>query len=258
MNKKLKHGVFIFSLILTLAVLCGCEKLSEKSTPFLINNAASFAASGKWEKALKYSDAVVTREPTNVDALLLKAISSEHLGKMPLALKAAREAVTQEPDRFAAQYTLGRLYAKDPKKMQDAVAPLLRALKLKANDQNTLILLAKCSTSLKLANAIKYYQMLAKYPRFKKRPELFNQMGIYYAVNKQNRKAAENLVSAYQMAPNNPIILLNFAIFKDLYIGMSDNTVDFYKQYLKITANNPELQKKRDFVKSRIEQITSK
>ncbi|MCP3965061.1 MAG: tetratricopeptide repeat protein [Lentisphaerae bacterium] len=256
MNNNTKHGILIFTALLTLTVLCGCEKLSEKSTPYLINNAANFAANGKWDKALKYSEAVIAREPANINALLLKAIACEHSNKLTLATKAARSAVNQAPGNFTAQYTLGRLYAKEPKKMQDAVAPLLRALKIKPNDQNTLVLLAKCSSSLNISNAIKYYEMLAKFPRFNKRPELWNQMGVFYVKQKENRKAALCLVKAYRMAPDNPNILLNFAVFKDFYIGMSHSTVDFYKQYLNITASNPELQKKREFVKKRIEKIS--
>ncbi len=231
---------------------CGGQPLSTRA---LLNKALDDASRGEWEDALEYLEIVTEREPHNIAALIFKALAYEGCGKNDLALNSARLAVKIAPHDFQAQYTLGRLYSKDQQKMQDAITPLLRALQIKPDDSNTLLLLGRCSTTLKLDSAIKYYRQLTKNKNFKKRAELWNEMGIYYAERKKIRQAAACFVKAYKLAPSKPLIVLNFATFMDQHVGESKRALGFYKKYLKITVPSPNSEAQRKRVEERINKI---
>ena len=244
------------ALPLTLLLLVGCGKSQPMSTQALMNTALSEASRGEWEEALDCLETVCNRDPRNVSALVFKALAYEGCGKNDLALNTARTAVKIAPTNFQAQYTLGRLYANDKEKMQDAITPLLRARQLKPGNSDTLLLLGRCSSALKLDSAIKYYRELAEKPKFRRRAELWNEMGVYYAERKQIRHAAQCFVKAYQLAPSNPLIVLNFATFIDQYVSDSGRALKFYRRYLKITAPSPSSESQRQRVKKRIKQIS--
>ena len=221
-----------------------------------MNTALSEASRGEWEDALDRLETVCSREPRNISALVFKALAYEGCGKNDLALNTARTAVKIAPTDFQAQYTLGRLYASDKEKMQDAITPLLRARQLKPGDSDTLLLLGRCSSALKLDSAIKYYRELAEKPKFRRRAELWNEMAVYYAERKQVRPAAECFVKAYKLAPSNPLVILNFATFIDQYVGDGGRALKFYRRYLKVTAPSPGFESQRQRVEKRIQQIS--
>jgi tetratricopeptide (TPR) repeat protein len=239
---------------LVLLAGCGGQPLS---TQALLNKALVDASKGEWEDALEYLEIVTEREPRNAAALVFKALAYEGCGKNDLALNSARIAVKIAPNDFQAQYTLGRLYSKDQQKMQDAITPLLRALQIKPDNSDTLLLLGRCSTTLKLDSAIRYYRQLIKNEKFKKCADLWNEMGIYYAERKKSRQAATCLVKAYKLAPSKPLIVLNFATFMDQYVGESKRALKFYKKYLKITVQSPNLETQRKRVEARIKKINA-
>lgn len=231
---------------------CGGPPLS---TQALLNKAFDEASRGEWKEALDYLETVTEREPHNISALIFQALAYEGREKDDLALNAARLAVKNAPDNFQAQYTLGRLYSKDQQKVQDAITPLGRALQIKPDDSDTLLLLGRCSTILKLDSAIKYYKQLAKKPKFKKNVELWNEMGIYYAERQQIRRAANCFVKAYRLNSSKALILLNFATFRDQYVGDSKGALRSYKKYLEIAVPSPNSETQRKRVEARIAKI---
>lgn len=250
-----KIGIFLAACAgIVLLAGCGGEPLS---TQALLNKALEDASRGEWENALEYLETVTEREPHNVAALIFKALAYEGCEKNDLALNAARLAVKNAPNDFQAQYTLGRLYCKDQQKMQDAITPLLRALQIKPDDSDTLLLLGRCSTILKLDSAIKYYRQLLKNEKFKKSAKLWNEMGIYYAERKQIRNAAQCFVKAYKLAPSKPLIVLNFATFRDQYVGDPKGALRSYRKYLKIAIPSPNSETQRKRVEDRIKKINS-
>jgi tetratricopeptide (TPR) repeat protein len=257
-RKKISKSYFwaILALLLTVLMLAGCGKSQPMSTQALMNTALSEASRGEWEDALDRLETVCSREPHNISALVFKALAYEGCGKNDLAFNTARTAVKIAPTNFQAQYTLGRLYANDKEKMQDAITPLLRALELKPGDTNTLLLLGRCSSTLKLDSAIKYYRELAANPKFKRRAELWNEMAVYYAERKQIRPAAKCFVKAYKLSPSTPMIVLNFATFIDQYAGDSGRALKFYRRYLKITTPSPSSESQRQRVEKRIQQLS--
>jgi len=244
------------ALCVGLMLLMGCGG-PPLSTQVLLNKALNAAKRGEWKNALEYLETVTEREPRNINALVFQVLAYEGCEKNDLALNAARLAVKNAPDNFQAQYTLGRLYSKDQQKVQDAITPLGRALQIKPDDSNTLLLLGRCSTILKLDSAIKYYKRLAENPKFKKNAELWNEMGIYYAERQQIRNAAKCFVKAYKLASAKSLIVLNFATFMDQYVGESRRSLGFYKKYLKITVPSPNTETQRKRVEARIEKINA-
>lgn len=251
--KKLRILLAISIGIMFLAG-CGGPPLSTQS---LLNKALDAGSRGEWEKALGYLETVTEREPNNINALVFKALAYEGCEKNDLALNAARLAVKNAPDNFQAQYTLGRLYSKDQQKVQDAITPLGRALQIKPDDNSTLLLLGRCSTILKLESAIKYYEKLAVKPKFKNNAELWNEMGIYYAERQQIRRAAQCFVKAYKLGSSKPLVVLNFATFRDQYVGDPKGALSFYKKYLKIAVPSPNTEMQRKRVEARIKRINA-
>jgi tetratricopeptide (TPR) repeat protein len=256
MKIYIKKFVILFTVCIGLMLLSGCGG-PPLSTQALLNKALDEASRGEWEEALDYLETVTEREPNNIAALIFKALAYEGCGKDDLALNAARLAVKNAPDDFQAQYTLGRLYSKDQQKMQDAITPLLRAREIKPDDSDTLLLLGRCSTTLKLDSAIKYYKQLLKNKKFIKSADLWNEMGIYYAERKQIRRAAVCLVKAYKLAPSKALIVLNFATFRDQYVGDPKGALGFYKKYLRIAVPSPNSEMQRKRVEERIKKINA-
>ncbi len=223
----------------------------------MLNKAYDEARRGEWNEALDYLETVTEREPHNISALIFQALAYEGCEKDDLALNAARLAVKNAPDNFQAQYTLGRLYSKDQQKVQDAITPLGRALQIRPNNSDSILLLGRCSTILKLDSAIKYYKQLAKNPKFKNNVELWNEMGIYYAGCQQIRNAANCFVKAYKLNSSKALIVLNYSTFRDQYVGDPKGAFKFYKKYLKIAVPSPNSETQRKRVEARIEKINA-
>ncbi|MDD5727059.1 MAG: tetratricopeptide repeat protein [Victivallales bacterium] len=254
-NKAIKFWLFL-TLAPGLALLPGCGRSQPLSTQELMNAALAEASRGEWQQALNRLDIVCNREPHNAAALVFRALAYEGCGKSDLALNSARAAVAAAPTDFQAQYTLGRICAGDKEKMQDAITPLLRALQLKPGDSSTLLLLGRCSSTLKLDSTIGYYRQLAAKPEFRQSADLWNEMAIYYAERKESRQAAECFVKAYKLDPSNPLITLNLATFVDQYFGDSERALKFYRRYLKLAVPSPRSEERRRRTQERIKQIS--
>ena len=98
-----KIFTFLLSPLVAL-IFCSCDGLDSKSSSELLQNAYSLTAERKFDKAIKYSRAVLERRPDNVDALLLLSIASEGNQDRAVALEAAQKAERIAPENFAVQY----------------------------------------------------------------------------------------------------------------------------------------------------------
>ena len=249
-------------LLLALVILPSCsENLASKNIDELLNSSCELAKNNDWSKALKYAQEAVNREPANANAgaLVLLALAYENSGDLEQSLQAARSAVKADAKYFQAQYTLGRLCLKDPAKIQDSIEPLKRALRLKPDDTDTLVLLAQGSKKLGLLETVNYFEQLAKSRRYQGRPEPWNEMMIIYAEQNNTRDAARCLVTAYSRAKDNPIIVLNFALFWDYYASPKRpvQAVKYYRKFLVIVANNSAFDAKVVQIKKRISEIVA-
>lgn len=248
----------ICALVLQLFLTSCGEKLDGKSIDELLGRAYSLSSEGNWSSALKYAQAAAERAPENADAQVMLALVYENTEKPQLALQYARAAVKSDPKSFLAQYTLGRLYAKSPGKVQDSIEPLKRALKIKPDDVNTITLLAEASQTLGLLDTIHYFKRLSTCKRYEKSPAPWNQMGIIYALQNDLRNAARCFVTAYNRDPKNHTIVLNFAIFLDQYINNQQRALSYYKEFLRLVDGNSAYAETSRKVRERITQINGK
>ncbi|MBO5722882.1 MAG: hypothetical protein J6S19_07180 [Lentisphaeria bacterium] len=250
----------ILSLILLLGAviaLTGCTE-RELDNAVLLNRAVENGRVGNWQECEKNSLTVLKRDPGNINALMLRALASEHLGKMDVALAAARQAAENDPENFAAQYIYGRLLALKSESAKSAVQILERANKLRPGNRNTLILLGQCSSNINADNAIEYYLALPE--KVRKLPEIQTRMAIYYLDRRDRSQrnlalAFQALRNAYVTSPDNPVIVLNMAKFLDHYIKNKLKAVGFYRRYLRLTEHNPELNPTRAQVQARMSEL---
>ena len=260
-NKELKQRVLhlcclgVFAII-TVLFTAGCGSDPEARAENL-NKAVESGKTGNWQECEKYSLAVLKNDPTEPNALLLRAIASEHLGKIDVARESARQAAENAPKNFAAQYTYGRLLAMRPDSTKNAIQVLKRALELRPDDNNTLILLGQCCSKINSDDAIHYF--LALPVEVRAEPAIQTNMAIYYLQRRNSRSNALKLVqtalgNAFRVAPKNPAVVLNIALYLDHY-RKSRHAVNYYNDYLKMTEGNPELNPTRAQVRARISKL---
>ena len=155
------------------------------------------------------------------------------------------------------------------KEYEQSLAPLSRALALEPSDSNTLVLLGKVSTYLQTSNASSYYGLLyKKFPEFRSNAVILNELALLELIKNNPDKAAAFMFSAIKLAPDNPDIVRNCAIFCDYnqasvrrYFArvndssLSSSAKDYYSRYLRLTAGIPELEKDRIAVEKRLSAI---
>lgn len=247
----------IFSLILTATALLlstGCGE-DAVSTDLLLTSAVECARTGKWQSCEDNALTVLKRDPANTYALLLRSLAAERMGKNDIAMATAKQAAENAPEYFPAQYTYGRLLAARGNNAKNAIQVLERALKLRPGNRSTLILLGQCSSRINADNTIKYY--LALPPEVQNLPEIQTRMAMYYLDRRdRNRKnltlALRALGNAYKITNDNPVIVLNLAMFIDHYMRDKKKAYAFYNRYLALTRHNPELNNIRAQVKARM------
>ena len=241
-----------FVLVLSVAVLflSGCfrEKLSLEQ---LLDNALKSAASLDWEGAKDYSSRAVKISPKNTNALLLLALSMENTGDSDGALGAASKAVSYNDKSYFAQYTLGRiLYEK--KRYDACIAPLKAALALRPNSPDPLILLAQASISMNnRKNAKHYYSQLAKLPAYLKDPVPWSELAVIL-VSERPDAAEKYFAWALQCKPDTPRLVLNCAVYYDVYKKDAAKAALFYRRYLALTKDQSVLKEKRQEVENRL------
>ncbi len=252
-----KIFTFLLSPLVAL-IFCSCDGLDSKSSSELLQNAYSLTAERKFDKAIKYSRAVLERRPDNVDALLLLSIASEGNQDRAVALEAAQKAERIAPENFAVQYLLGRLYSETPGKEQDAVVHLGRARRLRPNDRNAMILMADVSVRANSPGASEIYKNLRQIPEIYNNPRMYTLFGKYFAGNGNQREATQCYTMAYKCRPAGteglPMIL-NLARFADYYLGGQFKSVAIsrYQEYLAVTKQMPELAAVRKEIEERLQ-----
>ncbi len=253
---KKPYTRFLHTMLAALPLLffTGCGE-DAVSTDLLLTSAVECARSGKWQPCEDNAVTVLKRDPANTYALLLRALAAEHLGKQETALAMAKQAAENAPGDFPAQYTYGRLLAAQGSNAKSAIQVLERALKLRPGNRSTLILLGQCSSKINADNTINYY--LALPPAVRNLPEIQTRMAMYYLDRRDRSRnnislALRALSNAYKSANDNPVIVLNLAMFIDRYMRDKKKAYAFYNRYLLLTKHNPELNTTRAQVKARM------
>ena len=175
----------------------GCSPRAEQP----MNRAMKAAVEGEWSKADKPSEEAVKLTPDNVNALILRALVCERLGRYDEAVENAYKAAGIDSGSFLPLYTLGRLYAANPNRRNEAINLLLRANRLKSDHAGTLILLCNLH---QIGRKSSYLAALSKLPGYDRSPELIFE-SCMDRVYRRNRKGVnDTLIKLFNDNPENP------------------------------------------------------
>ena len=253
---KFSRTYLTAALLLVLIIsVSGCDNKTENPDVLLKKAVTLASKDGKWEDALKYAKEAVKANPQNADALVMFALTLEHSNQKDKAKKELRKAIKISPKNFMAQLSLGRLLYLE-KDYEDAYENLTNAYKLQPDNIDCLALFAQCSAKLQTQNTGKLYQKLAQTKYFKNKPEIYNELGTYYAKTKNLSKAAQNLTKAYRLSPNNPVIVANLGVFCDTYLKNPKKARFFYRKFISITNDNPVFNNQRKQISARLNEIS--
>ena len=232
----MKHGLSMLAAGLAAVMLAsGCG--DRRDTGDLLSQAARQLSEGKYAQALAATDLAVRNAPERYDALLMRAIAQERNGRADLALQSALAAEKLAPMSFAVQYTLGRLYAADPRTQMQALIPLSKALALRPGDRNTLILQTNVYMSYKPAYAQKLLKQLGRDTALASGGSYCNELGVCQLLSGQVAAGGSQLNLAVSRSPRNPVYRLNYARYLDFYAGQPTAALVHYQTYLHLTQN---------------------
>ena len=225
-----------------------------------MQNSMTAAKAGNWELALDEARKAVKKDSDNTLANVLLAIALENNSHPEEALKAAKKAAENGKSCFIAQYTLGRLCCRQ-QKYADSIEPLTLALKLRPDDANTIILLARAKTRMNnFEEAINLYTGLLEFPEFGNSATLYNEIGVLHVRKNDPIAASADFQRAFLKDGESPIPHLNYAILYDYYLRNRRDSADrvareHYQKFLNKTANRPELADERRDVEKRLKEI---
>lgn len=251
----MKKKILPFLLFLLVTVfLSGCfgEKLTLSE---LMTQGVAAAVNGDWNVALEYAERAIKVAPDDVNALILLALAEENTGDADAALGTISKATAVDENNYFAQYTRGRLLY-EKRHFDSCIAPLRTALKLRPNATDPLILLAQSSVNLKdTQNAKSYYSQLARNRAFARNPAVWSELGMTFIAESNPRNAAQYLVYAYRLQPDNPKLLLNLGVYYDAYQRNRAEAVKYYTRFLNITKQNSAMAQKRSEVEKRLQAL---
>ncbi len=238
--RKRQHwicGVAVAAVSIFLLTGCGPSTAEE-----CLKAGAERGANGNWKATLRLANRASSLEPENVSALILRAVAHDALGDRDPALDAARQAAARNPENFAAQYTLGRLYAQDPARYSDALQALTRAATLsRFKDRNTLVLLADTLVAQGSPSAVTWLEMLRRAdPTINSDPAFHNLLGIAQARGRNADAARQSFTQAYQLDRKNPMVVYNIGTFFDRYASNRRSATQFYQAFLNQVKDDAE------------------
>jgi len=232
-----------------LLTACGPEPTADE----WMQKSLTSAKEAKWGRALDQAERAVAKAPGDTLANVLYAIALENNGRQDEALNAAIRAGA-DSSCFIAQYTLGRLYCRQ-QKYDSSVKPLTRALELRPDDANTLILLARAKLRLNTEDALTLNKRLLSIPQFTESAAVYNELGVLQVLKNEPRKATALFLKALSLDADNPYLNLNNAILHDYYLGDLMKARQYYNSFLRLSANRRELLDEYKEVQTRLEII---
>jgi len=251
--KFVKPLYIVCSAALCMAFLltaCGPEPSADE----WMRRSLASAKDAKWSRALDQAEKAVSKAPGDTLANVLYAIALENNNLSSEAINAATRAAA-DTSSFIAQYTLGRLYCRD-QKYDSCIKPLTRALELRPDDANTLILLARAKLRLNTEDALNLNKRLLSLPQFKDSPVVYNELGVIQVLKGEPKKATALFLKALSLDADNPYLNLNNAILHDYHLGDLMKARQHYNSFLRLSANRRELLDEYKEVQARLEIIS--
>ena len=253
---KSKISLFILPFVLIMLIIgAGCSK-EVKDPNTLLNTAVSLANEGnKWKESLEYAKEALNLDPNSSNAQVMYALALVGNDKGDQALKQLRTIVKDYPNNFLAQLSLGKILF-DKKDYEGAYDNLTNAYKMQPDNIDVLILFSQCSAKLQAQNTDKLFLKLAKQKGFEDNPEIYNELGTYYANTRDISKAAQNLSKAYKLAPDNPVIVSNLGVFCDRFLNKPKKAKFFYRKFLILTTDEAGYSQLREEIINRLQSFS--
>lgn len=201
----------------------GCMNIPGK-----LKEANAAAANGNWQLASDITEKVLRKDKTNLTARILHGICLQEMQRGDEALASLEQAATLAPDNFTAQYFYGWALAENGR-FADALVPLRRAYDLRKDNQDLLILLARCSLEQNLPEGARYLQCLQRYPTLEAKPELYNALGVLWVNQGQYELAKRNFTKAWQRLPQSTVAPQNLAVLYDQYLRNPTEALKHYR-----------------------------
>ena len=242
---------FCFAAVCAAFLLTACGP--EPTADEWMQRSLASAKEAKWGRALDQAANAVDKAPGNTLANVLLAIALENNNRPEEALNAAVRAGADQ-SCFIAQYTLGRLYCRH-QKYDSSIKPLTRALELRPDDANTLILLARAKLHLNTEDAMNRNKSLLSIRQFSQSPVIYNELGVLYILKGEPKNAQRFFFRALELDADNPFLHLNSAILYDYHLGDLMKARQYYNSFLRLAANRRELLDEYKEVQTRLEII---
>lgn len=261
-TKKVKN-TFLFlcaALVLSLTPACS-DETEDLSVDQLIQNAYTAAHEGRWEDTLKFSEQAYTKRPDDTTVRIMHALALENNGRDNDALETSRLAA-EDAKSFLAQYTYARMLFQR-KKYDQAQAYLKKALELKADDFNTLVLLQQTAANLKQYQENQAYcRKLMELFGSKRGTEfssyIYNELAlnILRGMPKMTPQIQQTLIEINRRAskadPASPELEWNQAIMYDFYFHDFTTAKKHYEKFLEMTEKYSGMGKERAAAKERL------
>ena len=242
--------------------LSGCsDEIESSNAEQLLEQAYSFAHDGRWEDALKFSAQAYKLRPDNTTVRLMQALALKNNGRENDALEVSRIAAEDEKS-FLAQYNYGYMLFQE-KRYDQAQIYLKRALELKKDDFNTLILLQQSSARLEQHSANQNYcrELMRLYgSRHGKdfNAYIYNELAlnILNGMPKNTARTRGKLEKIFELAakatPSSPELEWNRAVFYDYYLNDFASAKKHYERFLQLTEKYSGMEKERAAVNERL------
>ena len=241
----------VFGAVVLALFATGCGPSTAEAC---LKAGAEAGANGNWKKTLALAKRAQKLDPENVSALVLRAIAYEALGQRDPALDAARQAASRNPDNFATQYTLGRLYSQEPTRYPEALQALTRAASInRFKDKDTLILLVNTLVAQRSPSAASWLDILRRVdPEIVSNAAFQNLLGIALSRARRPDEARQAFIQAYRLDRHNPMIVYNIGMFFDRYASNPRAAERFYRAFLGLAGNNPDYTQLKSSVGERL------
>ncbi len=204
----------------------GCAR---PSSEVALKKAYQAVVAGNWEKGLEWANDCLRGEQENTKARIIKGLCLHELRHGKRAARVLRKAVRNTPASFFAQYFYGWVLYENGR-YGEALKPLRKARDLRKGSVETLVLLAGVALHQDIPQkGLMYLQPLRRYSTFRDHPALYNDLGLMHLQLQHYEKALQNLRKAYEIAPENPVVLQNLAVYWDRYRNNSSKALHYYR-----------------------------
>lgn len=238
-------------LFLTGICLTGCQGQDPET---MFRTAVNYAASARWDEALKIAAGVQKKNPSHVSSRILEGLALYHLQKHGRAEEVLRSASQDFPGDFASQHFYGWIMY-ERGKFQDALPPLRKAHEIRPDHDGTTALLARCLLEQALPEeGIPLFNSLRKSPLYGKGAAIDNSLARLYLYEGDIIKAKNHFFAALRRDPKNPVIAQNVAVLFDQYIASPREAVRYYTVAQNLYLNMGD-KKQADVLKRRIAKI---